>query len=70
MKPKDMSDQVAETIQHGRDLYDQALERTRESTQAAETLLRRNAFKVLLGGLAAGFVAGCLCSRACRCHRG
>lgn len=69
MKTQDMSEQVAETIQHGRDLYGQALERARENTKTAGELVRHNAFKVLLGGLAAGFVAGCLCSRACRCNR-
>lgn len=60
-----MSDQVAETIQHGRDLYGQALERTRESAEAAGLLLRQNTFKVLVGGLVAGFLVGCLCARTC-----
>lgn len=70
MKTKHMTDQVAETIQHGKDLCGQALERTKEGAEAAGDLLRRHTFAVLLAGLAAGFVAGCVCSRTCRCCQG
>lgn len=70
MKIEDNLEQAANTIkQGGRELYGRALERTMHGAEAADTILRRNTYNVLLAGMAAGLVAGYCLSRGCRCGR-
>ncbi len=67
MTIEDNLEQAASTIrQGGRDLYGRALERTKEGAEAADKILRRNTYNVLLAGLATGFLVGYVCARACR----
>jgi ElaB/YqjD/DUF883 family membrane-anchored ribosome-binding protein len=65
MKIEDTLEQVG---QQGKDLYDRALEKTREGAGAADRMLHRNTYNVLAAGILAGFVTGFLVSRGCGCR--
>jgi ElaB/YqjD/DUF883 family membrane-anchored ribosome-binding protein len=73
MKIEETLERVGEradrTIKHGKDLYERAMERTREGSGAVDRILRGNTYTLFATGILAGFVAGALVSRGCRFGR-
>ena len=67
MKNEGISEQVNQAVEQGKALYNEALEKTREGAKAADEIMHRHAYNVLVAGIVVGFLAGFLASRGCRC---
>jgi len=66
MKTEEISEQASQAAEHGKAIYNRALEKTREGAKAADDLVHRNAYNVLAAGIVVGFVIGFLASREYR----
>jgi hypothetical protein len=66
MKTEDILKQAAATTKQGKDLYNFAFERTRKGVRAADQMMHRNTYNVLVAGILAGLVTGFFVSRGCR----
>jgi ElaB/YqjD/DUF883 family membrane-anchored ribosome-binding protein len=67
MKTEQISEQASQAVEQGKAIYSRALEKTRERAKAADQLVHRNTYNVLVAGIVLGFVTGFLVSRGCRC---
>jgi ElaB/YqjD/DUF883 family membrane-anchored ribosome-binding protein len=67
MKNEGISEQVNQAVEQGKELYNQALEKTWEGARAADEMVHRHAYHTLVAGVVVGFLAGFLASRGCRC---
>lgn len=57
---------AGKTIKRG---YERAVGKAKDGAELADRMLHRNTYNTLAAGVAAGFLAGLLVGRSCRCQR-
>jgi ElaB/YqjD/DUF883 family membrane-anchored ribosome-binding protein len=67
MKTEDILEQADQTAKQVKSLYNRAMEKTREGSNAADDLLHQHTYKTLATGMLLGVVTGYCFAQKCRC---